>query len=760
MGPRSSRYATPRELARHRRFVTIGTTLIVATVVAFLLGSPVFVPLHLGVGGLFLVAAALGPWLLGLRVAWLWTWPTAAMCCLLLPHAGVGAHTPGPVGYLELGDALTFLAYVLFAIWLGLLAYSRDARRQKTVFLDVLAGTTAMVLAVWSLIAVPLQGAHRMDELVWVLYPGLASLVLAMAVLLALRMRHLSAPVGWFIAGFALITILELSRAMGLAPAGVEDRWVVAFLTVQLAAYLALAASLGHPVVAGMARLRPAPGPRTTHRGSALVVFTLWPGLASTVVPTLDTADLVFRLVLFSIILVLLFLRTARTMADLGAAEAEASRRATHDALTGLPDRMALRTRLQQRLREDNELGRATAVLFLDCDDFKHVNDTWGHDAGDALLIDVAERLSSVLGEKDTAARLGGDEFVVVASVSGGQEAMALASRVRALFETPLRTLPGRTHAVTPSVGVAVVDAGESATPGGLLRDADVAMYQAKRAGRGRVVMFDDDLARQTRLRASVGDTLQAALEAHQIDVEMQPIMGGEGYRSCVGFEVLARWEDADLGRVPPDVFVPVAEQLNLIGELGDLVLRRACRILADLHASGSDHLSISVNVSPVQLAQPDFVQRVLAEVAAAGLPRGAVWLEISESAVARSSREVEIALRDLRAAGVLICVDDFGTGYASLSGLLRHPVDCVKLDTTLVAGLGDEPVPARQVSAILHLLHSLGIASVIAEGVETATQSEALRALGCPMVQGWFHGPPASPDVVAAALGEAVATR
>ncbi|WP_052466051.1 putative bifunctional diguanylate cyclase/phosphodiesterase [Mobilicoccus massiliensis] len=557
-----------------------------------------------------------------------------------------------------------------------------------------------------------------------------------------------------------------LDAAAVLVGAGLAV-WSVAFTQVAgstavafplvLLAYLAttvgLTLAVVQPTIAGFSRSA------TEHRPgrpTALVLCTISPAILATAVPVRDTLDTAVRAALVTGLLVLLFARLTRTMSALTRAEADSRYRATHDALTGLINRAALLDMLERRLRRDAAAERATAVLFLDCDDFKRVNDTWGHHAGNTLLCQIADLLPAHLGPGAVLARHGGDEFVVVAPVTGREGSAALAERIRRFFDTPLRILPDRVHAVTPSIGVVMAEPGETVTTEELLGRADVAMYEAKTTGRGRCIEFGPRLAERARLRAAVVDRLEAAIRDEEFTLELQPIKGGLDHITMIGWESLARWHDPELGDIAPDVFIPLAEQLGLIGRLGEVVLRRACRELAELSAVYPDEpLTMSVNVSPAQLMRPDFATTVFRAQAEAGIPRDRLWLELTETMLVDGSPAVLEVIGDLRAAGVCVAIDDFGSGYASLATLLRLPVDCVKLDRSLVEGVGVDENATRHVGALLAFVDSLGIANVVAEGVETAQQAEALRRLGCPLVQGWYFG---RPTTVEALLDESAA--
>lgn len=364
----------------------------------------------------------------------------------------------------------------------------------------------------------------------------------------------------------------------------------------------------------------------------ALTLLAASPAIPSTAIPTTGTTDTVVRTTLVAALLVLLIARLWRTLTALSGAEADSHHRATHDELTGLLNRAALVETLEILDRNARE-QQSTAVLFFDCDDFKYVNDTWGHHAGDTLLRDIAARLPERLGPTHVLGRQGGDEFVVLAAVRDSSEAVALAHAVEAFFGEPLRILPGRVHTVTSSIGVAVVGPGRATTTEDLLGKAGLAMYEAEAEARNRCVVFDEDLAQRSRIRSAVGDRLEEAVRLDVFGLQLQPVMGGERYETIIGWEALARWRDEDLGNVPPGVFVPLAEQLGLIADLGEAVLRRACRDLARLRrSSGNENLAVFVNESPAQLLRADFTDVARGALAEADLPGPCLRLEVTET--------------------------------------------------------------------------------------------------------------------------------
>jgi diguanylate cyclase (GGDEF)-like protein/PAS domain S-box-containing protein len=422
---------------------------------------------------------------------------------------------------------------------------------------------------------------------------------------------------------------------------------------------------------------------------------------------------------------------------------------AMHDALTGLPNRVLFLDRLDQAIRRAQRATpqAAAAVLFLDLDRFKLVNDSLGHQAGDRLLIAVARRLESAVRPPDTVARLGGDEFTVLLDgVSDAHEASLVAERVHQTLRAPFH-IDERELFVDASIGIALAEA--DAAPDTVLRDADVAMYRAKADGKGRQAVFDGHMHEQVMRRLDMETELRKAIEERRLEVVYQPIVQTATGR-IAGFEALCRWPDA---ASEPAEFVPIAEETGLIVPLGRWVLERATTQLADWRrtAAGAG-LTVGVNVSHRQLADPEFGRTLSEALEASQLDPRALRLEVSEHTLEHAQR----ALTQLVAThGVRSHIDDFGTGASSLRLLHGFPGDAVKIHRTLVAGMGREPGAFEIVKALVGLAHSLGL-EVIAEGVETATQLDHLELLGCEFAQGFYLSAPLRPEDAATLLEDA----
>jgi diguanylate cyclase (GGDEF)-like protein len=437
-----------------------------------------------------------------------------------------------------------------------------------------------------------------------------------------------------------------------------------------------------------------------------------------------------------------LVLATGRTRARALVREKtrELSHLALHDPLTGLPNRALVRDRAEQLLARTSRNADAIAgALYVDIDGFKHVNDTLGHAAGDRLLTVAGERLLGAVREQDTVGRLGGDEFIVlVESTSGGPAPDVLADRlIEALREPVELGEAGKSFTVTASIGVA---AGSYASPDELFRDADLALYAAKAAGKDRHVLFDAGMYGDAEGRLALQTDLGSAVAERQLFLVYQPIFD-LARQHVVGAEALVRWRHPQRGVVAPGNFIPLAEESRLIVPIGRWVLDEACRQAAAWAADGL-RLGVSVNVSAYQLNRSDFAQDVQHALASSGVAPSMLTLEITETALVRDVRAACERLHEVKALGVRVAIDDFGTGYASLSHLQRLPVDILKIDRSFIAALSDGGQSRALLEAILGVGHSLSL-SVVAEGIEERDQRAMLEEMGCQMAQGFLLGHP-----------------
>ncbi|MGH7368375.1 MAG: putative bifunctional diguanylate cyclase/phosphodiesterase [Candidatus Rokuibacteriota bacterium] len=423
-------------------------------------------------------------------------------------------------------------------------------------------------------------------------------------------------------------------------------------------------------------------------------------------------------------------------------------REAFRDSLTGLPNRALFMDRLAHALTRAERGGTNLAVLFLDLDRFKILNDTLGHETGDRLLVEVGHRVAACLSPEDTVARLGGDEFALLLEDTPDLgAATALAERVSAEIQRPF-VVDGRDVLISASIGVALTGGG-SMQPEEVLHNADLAMYQAKAEGRARYELYEPGLNVSTRERLDLQADLRTAGARQELSLRYQPVVTLAGIRP-VEVEALIRWDHRRRGALLPADFIGLSEETGLIVPMGQWILREACRQARAWQADspGVPPLIVSVNLSAGQFERDALPGEVATIVRETGLEPPRLQLEISETVLMRDDPRMLDRLEALKAIGVRLAIDDFGTGYASLSYLKRLPVDCLKIDRSLVKGVGYETEDAAIVRAVAGLARSLGI-TVTAEGVETHEQLVQLRAVGCDQGQGYFFARPVSADRV-----------
>ena len=423
---------------------------------------------------------------------------------------------------------------------------------------------------------------------------------------------------------------------------------------------------------------------------------------------------------------------------------------ATHDPLTGLPTREVLLGRLQRELGRTEAGAERIAILFVDLDNFKRVNDSLGHGSGDEVLREMARRIVGCLGAPDTASRFGGDELVILhpRATAGSQE--TLAARILATTAEPI-VIARREVVVTASIGVALCAPGEK-TAEQLLREADTALYAAKDRGRARLQQFNDELYAHAERRMQIESDLRLALRGAQLFVAYQPQVSLRSGR-VVGLEALARWRHPTRGIVPPDDFIPVAEECGLIVDLGRQVLRESCRQLAEwARLAPGRRLAMSVNVSPREVEAPGFIDELARILADTAVDPASLCLEITEKAVTGATADTVRVLEQVREMRVYVAIDDFGTQHSSLTRLRDLPAEVLKIDRDFIDGLGAEPGDTAIVSSILSLAFAMG-KHPIAEGVERREQAAALLRMGCAVAQGFLFSPPLAPEQVAPLL-------
>ena len=418
---------------------------------------------------------------------------------------------------------------------------------------------------------------------------------------------------------------------------------------------------------------------------------------------------------------------------------------AHHDHLTGLPNRLYLAAHLPDAIEESKKNGTVLAVLFLDLDRFKHVNDSRGHETGDKLLKTVAQRIRSTMRADDLVVRMGGDEFVVVMrGIKGTEQVNEAAARVNRALSAPM-VVDGRTLVTTVSIGVALYPY-DGADMGELLRHSDTAMYQAKDRGRNNYQLFSHSMDKRLKERIAIESSLRTALQSRQLDVHYQPIVDIESQR-VVALEALLRWKHPTHGYVRPERFVLIAEEAGLIVPIGDFVLQRAMSSTARWRQADGKLVPVAINVSAVQLQRSNLAEQIARLTKEHGLEASMLQIELTESAVferreQRTREARQDAVAQLRELGVHIAIDDFGTGYSSLSYLKRWRVDTLKIDRSFVRDLVTDLSDLAIVSAIIAMARHLHI-KVVAEGIEGWQQLEKVRQLGCTYAQGYLFARP-----------------
>ena len=425
--------------------------------------------------------------------------------------------------------------------------------------------------------------------------------------------------------------------------------------------------------------------------------------------------------------------------------EDQLTHQALHDPLTGLANRVLFRDRVEHAFERFGRSRQPVAVLFLDLDNFKDINDSLGHAAGDAVLISVAKRLELCLRTSDTAARLGGDEFaVLVEDMLGADGSLLVAERIRDILRPPF-SIEGKEVNIGASIGIATTDKG-SRNPEELLRDADVAMYMAKSQGKDRIAVFESEMHEVLVRRIELEADMRRAIDAEEFALHYQPIVDLQTGR-LIGVEALARWDHPLRGPIPPMEFIRIAEETNLIFPLGQWILEEACRQVRSwqVRYNCESMLSVSVNISSRQFQESTLANIVAGAIAKSGLDPGSLILEITENTMLQSTSAAVEKLHDLRDLGVRLAIDDFGTGYSSLSYLQRFPIDILKIDRSFIEKIDQSPEGAAVAQAIITLSDTLRL-KTIAEGIETPEQIAALQRLGCKLGQGFHFAKPLDP--------------
>ena len=658
--------------------------------------------------------------------------------------------------------ALTMVAYLIGIAGYAVLIRSRSPGRDRASLIDATVISTGVGMLAWVFLASPYSvdaSLPLIERVLSVLYVVLDVLVLALVIRLAIgggdRTRaYLLMTAGWLVlvaadAGRAMLVLLGTYDPSSPVEAG----WLVS--------YALWGAAVLDPSVATFTD--PVPAPRTGLTRGRLACLAGASLMAPAILAIQALRDQRLDIPVIVTGCAALFLLVLVRLADLvreneatvrelrgteGVLRASLSERDTlaaqlehqafHDNLTDLANRARFTDRVRHALARARRDGGGLAVLFLDLDDFKVVNDNLGHGAGDRLLREVAGRLRSCLREHDTVGRLGGDEFAILATDTDLATARRLAERVIATLAAPFPLVGGQVT-IRASVGIAFDD-GNGVDETQLLRNADIAMYAAKSRGKGTYEVFKGSMLRSVRDRHDITAALEGAIERRELVVHYQPIVDLHSGR-VVGAEALVRWPRPDRGLVPPAEFIPVAEETGLVVELDRFVLRQACRQMAGWTASAGP-LLLHVNLSANHLLRSDLAANVSAALRDSGLDPGCLALEITESVLMHDLELGVVRLQELKRLGVHLAIDDFGTGYSSLAYLRQMPIDAVKIDKSFVdgvAGGAEDSAVARAIIALATTLHL----DTVAEGVEHPEQAAALAQLGCHLAQGYHFSRP-----------------
>ncbi len=646
-------------------------------------------------------------------------------------------------------DLITIPGYVIAAVGFFGIIRSRQHGRENEIdtMLDAAVAALAMLTIGWLFVVNPSLVRHSplSVRMVLAVYPTLSVFLVALTASIAFTAgTRRTVANTLFLASMLMVLMGDVVYML------VETHaWVIPATLIDLPyalGCLLLSVAVLHPSVRSITTA--ASATETAPGLGRLVIVAVALGIPGLITVTRVDAPVGDRITLAIIVLSLTtaaIFRLFRAVRAHARSEERLVHQATHDTLTGLPNRAYVHEYLAAAFARSRTNNTRVAVLFLDVDRFKLINDSHGHTLGDEFLIAVAERLRTGTRPTDLVARIGGDEFVIVASELATEiEAMELADHTRKLFFTPFN-VHGAELASSASIGVAVADGTDRAADAeSMIREADTAMYQAKESGRNAVAIFDTSMRDRVSQRLDLERDLHHALDRHELELHYQPVVDIVSGRVC-GFEALIRWNHPAWGMISPLSFIPVAEETGLIVDIGGWVLETASIQMQAWRSElpGGDAMTMSVNVSARQLRDHNIVARVQRALSDSGLPRSALTLELTESALMENPAMGAEFLGRLKALGVHLAIDDFGTGYSSLAYLRRFPVDTVKIDRAFIIDLeNDDSSDTTLVAAIVAMAEALGVATV-AEGVETEGQAERLRELGCRVAQGYLYSRP-----------------
>ena len=744
-------FPSPRHSARWFVLVPVFGALVALDLI------PVTNGLALGAASL-LTAASIVVGVRQYRPAHSWTWWLSFAGVVLLSLGGLARaelHKLASLGHHRslVPDISTASGYA--ALSAGIVGFvcarTAQARNRMAILYDGLIAGLAMLAVTWVWVIAPALSRHGVplpERVVLASYPALAVCLTVIVLQMACTARHRWTPSERF------LLLAMVSMACGDTLHMLRDIHVVHLgPTVLGLPYLLACAAASqaafHPSVRSITAVaREAAARWTTARIGLVAVAFAVPALLILLEHDATFSERLGLCCATVVLSGLAILQIVQAMRAVERSEHRLRHQALHDSLTGLPNRRSLIRHLERMLTE-SEAGQIVSCLFIDLDHFKLINDTLGHSRGDELLIEVARRFSVNVRPSDFVTRIGGDEFVIV--LSPGFDvgpAREFANRIRNCLLTPF-TIDGAEYYVTASIGLAFGDGeSEASAAEHLIRDADTAMYQAKESGRDALAIYDETMRQQVSERFEIVRDLHHAVSRNELRLAFQPIVSMPGGEPC-GVEALVRWAHPVLGILPPSRFIPLAEESSLILEIGDWVLEQALAEVARCRRmAGLEEFSVSVNVSAIQLRDDDsLIPRISAALNKHELPGSALCVELTESEMMSDPDATVDVITKLRALGIRVAIDDFGTEYSSLAYLHRFPVDVLKIDRSFVVGLSDARRSAASlVSAIVAMADALGI-STVAEGIETIEQAKALADLGCHAAQGYLYARPIGGD-------------
>jgi diguanylate cyclase (GGDEF)-like protein len=657
---------------------------------------------------------------------------------------------------------IPFLAgYFFFAAGLWRLTRAAQSDTALEALMDSAMVTISLSALVWIAIMSPSlsdDSLSRAGQIITLAYPALDLLILGVVARFLMAGINRQPSFYLLVTGIVLFVIADFTYLY----LSVHDRYTSTgpIDLIWLLAYLSFAAAASHPSMAAMSAPVPSSGnhPVSAWRLLALGAIALI-GPLVLILQALDTVDneTVIVGVAAGLLALLAVLRVSGLSISLNGAlsrqelmEEHLRKLALHDPLTMLPNRTLIAARLDEALALPSQTP-LVAVLFVDLDRFKLINDTLGHATGDQLLITVADRLTRQVGPGDTVARFAGDEFVVLLrDVDSIEWVTATANRLLSTIASPI-TLSGQDVFVGASIGIAVDQPGNIQSED-FIRHADLALYRAKASGRSSYVMFEPEMAEESARRLLLESDLRRALERDELMLHYQPIVQLLT-NEIVGAEALVRWEHPTRGLIPPSDFIDLAEETGLIVPLGYWVLETACREAARWRRQDDTaNWKVSINLSARQLRDPDLFDRLDRILTLHNLPAKSVQLELTEQALIDDTSQIRERLLAIKSLGIVIAIDDFGTGYSSLDYLSRLPVDALKIDASFVQALGAAPHASAILEAVIGLGRALDL-TVTAEGVETAEQADRVLAAGCTFGQGYLFSPPMPAEEISTLL-------